>query len=75
MLEKNQHKIDPVGLSENPNAIHLLKKNLDKIDWDYLSENPSIFELDYKGLIERCAIYKEELVQKSMSSFKIRENS
>jgi len=66
LLEKNQHKIDPVGLSENPNAIHLLKKNLDKIDWDYLSENPSIFELDYKGLKERCAIYKEELIAAAM---------
>ena len=43
-------KINWIGLSRNPNAIHLLEKNMDKIDWYKLSENPNIFEIDKKQL-------------------------
>ena len=50
----------------NPNAIHLLENNLDKIYWSRLSFNPSIFELDYEALENRCNIYKEELIEKTM---------
>ena len=53
-------------LSENPNAIHLLEQNIDKINWYVLSAKSFIFELDYKGLTERCAIYKEELIATAM---------
>jgi hypothetical protein len=38
-------KINWVGLSENPNAIHLLEQNLDKINWVALSENPNAIHL------------------------------
>jgi choline kinase len=44
-----------------------LEKNLHKLNkecWGILSRNPSIFELDYEALKKRCAIYKEELMQK-----------
>ena len=66
LLEKNIDKINWYLLSRNPNAIHLLEKNIDKINWHYLSENPSIFNYDYDSLRERCHIYMEELIQKTM---------
>jgi hypothetical protein len=53
-------------LSGNTNAIHLLKNNKNNIYWDWLSTNPSIFELDYNYLKERCHIYMEKLIQKTM---------
>jgi hypothetical protein len=37
----NLDKIDWIGLSLNPNAIHILERNLDKVDWFYLSLNPN----------------------------------
>jgi hypothetical protein len=55
-------KIHWIGLSENPNAIHLLEKNPNKIKWGCLSSNPSIFELDYNAIKERCSVYKWELL-------------
>ena len=33
------------GLSENPNAIHLLEQNIDKIDWESLSYNTNAIHL------------------------------
>jgi hypothetical protein len=66
LIEKNIDKINWTRLSYNPNAIHILEKNKDKIDWGYLSKNPSIFELDYDFLKERCHVYMEELIQKTM---------
>jgi hypothetical protein len=32
-VERNQHKIDWIGLSCNLNAISLIENNLNKIDW------------------------------------------
>jgi hypothetical protein len=61
-------------LSENPNAIRLLEQNLDKINWIALSYNPSIFDLvDYEALKERCLIYCEELIQKTMHPSRIQK--
>ena len=53
-------------LSFHPNAIHLLEKNVDKIYWPLLSTNPSIFEIDYEELENRCNLFKEELIKKTM---------
>ena len=38
------------GLSQNPNAIHLLEKNIDKINWTYLSYNPNAIHLLEKNI-------------------------
>jgi hypothetical protein len=73
LLEKNPDKIDWRSLSLNPNGIHLLEANQDKINWEWLSENPSIFDLDYEALKERCLIYKEELIQKTMHPSRIQK--
>ena len=73
MLEKNPDKIDWYSLTINPNAIELLEKNQDKIDWYSLSENPAIFEIDYQALNDRCAIYKEELIQVTMHPSRIQK--
>jgi hypothetical protein len=43
--------------------MHLIEKNLPEIHKLWLSLNPAIFELNFSGLKERCAIYKEELIQ------------
>jgi len=57
-----------------------LEKNRDRLinDWDVtkkyfkiFSTNPSIFELDYQALKERCAIYKEELIQVALHPSRI----
>ena len=71
ILEKNMYHINWCCLSTNPNAIHLLEQNMDKIRWFSLSKNPSIFELDYKGMKERCSIYKEELICKAFHPSRI----
>ena len=73
LLEANPDKIHWRCLSENPNAIHLLEKNPDKICWYSLSDNPCIFEIDYEALNERCAIYKEELMQIAMHPLRIQK--
>ena len=73
LLEKNQDKIDWDLLSRNPNAMHLLEINPDKIHWYNLSANPSIFELDYETMKERCLIYSEELIQKTMHPSRIQK--
>jgi hypothetical protein len=36
-----------------------------------LSQNPSIFELDYKALMVRCSVYKEELLMKALHPSRI----
>jgi hypothetical protein len=53
----------------------LLNKNIDKIWWEGLSKNPSIFELeyDYDALKERCHIYMQELIQKTLHPNKIQK--
>jgi hypothetical protein len=38
-----------------------------------LSLNPSIFELDYESLKERCAIFKEELIQVALKPSRIQK--
>ena len=43
-------KLDWTGLSDNPNAIHLLETNLDKVDWGRLSLNPNAIHLLEKNL-------------------------
>ena len=74
LLEKNPNKINWHNLSSNPNAIHLLEQNQDKINWQILSGNPSIFDLvDYETLKERCLIYSEELIQKTMRPSRIQK--
>jgi hypothetical protein len=65
-LEKKINKINWYGLSLNSNAIHILEKNINKINWILLSFNSSIFNLDYDALKERCHIYMEELIKKTM---------
>ena len=60
-----------VNLSANSSAISLLEENKDKIFWIYFSKNPAIFELDYEALKKRCAIFKEELIQKVMHPSRI----
>jgi len=49
----------------------LLEQNPDKISWFSLSRNPAIFEFDYKGVKERCSIYKEELIRKAFHPSRI----
>jgi len=76
LLEKNQDilhfpETNYLNLSSNPNAIHLLQKYPDKINWYELSLNPAIFELDYQALKDRCAIYKEELIQEALKPSRI----
>jgi hypothetical protein len=55
------------GLSENPNAIHILEQHLDKVDWERLSANPNalhlLFSLDHKKMLENMKVFCEELVQ------------
>ena len=49
LIEKNLQKFQNYycwyGLSENPNAIHLLEANIDKINWLSLSLNPNAIHL------------------------------
>jgi len=73
LLEKNIDKIYWRWLSENPNAMHLLKNNICEIYWNHLYINSSIFELDYDVLKERCLIYMEELIQKTMHPYIIQK--
>ena len=61
------------GLSRNPNAIPLLEKNQDKISWQLLSGNLYIFDYNYESLKERCLIYCEELMQKTMHPSRIQK--
>ena len=56
-------KLDCVGLSENPAAIHLLEQNPDKIFWQGLSGNPAIFTYDYAAMRSTMAGLHEELMQ------------
>ena len=51
--------------------IHLFENNKDKIYWDRIWEYSHIFELDYKELTKRCAIYKEELIQVALHPSRI----
>jgi len=66
--------------SRNPNAIQLLEANPEKINWHHLSYNPYAIHLieqnldyDYEALTERCNIYKEELIKKTMHPSKIQK--
>lgn len=74
ILEKNLDKINWDGLSQNKNALHILEQNLDKKDkfnWNCMGLCEHVYEIDYKYLEERCNVYKEELIQKSMSPKKL----
>jgi hypothetical protein len=69
ILEQHPDKIKWSCLSRNPNAGHLLEKNLDKKEhfyWDVMGLFDYIYEIDYKYLEERCDVYKEELIKRSM---------
>jgi len=72
-LKKNPEKIDWFGilLNPHPEVSGILEQNQEKIDWFWLSSNPCIFELDLDALKERCAIFKEELIQRSMHPSRI----
>ena len=72
-LEDYKYLISWYLLCGNYNAIHIIEKNKDKINWINISENPSIFELDYERLKQRCAIFKEELIQKVMHPSRIQK--
>jgi len=58
------NELSRYGLSQNPNAIHLLEKNLDKVYWSLLSQNPNIFELDLVFIKTRMDILREDLMKK-----------
>ena len=73
IFEQNLDKINWYWISRNPNAIDILKENQHKIYWYSMSHNPSIFILDYDALKERCAIYKEELIQKALHPSRIQK--
>jgi len=42
-----------------------------KVKFNSLSMNPAIFEEDYKGLKQRCDIYRKELIEKTMHPSRI----
>jgi hypothetical protein len=42
--------LDWIGLSTNPNAIHILEKNLDKVYWERLSSNTNAIHILDKNL-------------------------
>jgi hypothetical protein len=73
ILEKNLDKVNWKTFSENEAAIDILLKNLDKVCYNRLSKNPAIFEYDYQGLKERCDIYREELMKKTMHPSRIQK--
>jgi hypothetical protein len=73
ILEKNLDKVNWKTFSENPTAIEILLKNMDKVCYKRLSRNPAIFEYDYQGLKERCDIYREELIKKTMHPSRIKQ--
>ena len=52
----NKYQVHRIGLSKNPNAIHLLEKNKDKIDWYWLSYNPNVMMLLEKNININCFI-------------------
>ena len=47
-----EDKLNWIGLSKNPNALHLLEQNPDKIFWHSLSQNPNAIHLLEKHLDE-----------------------
>jgi hypothetical protein len=74
ILEKHPDKINWRCLSNNENAIHLLEQNLDKKDkfnWNTMGSFEHVYEIDYAYLAERCNIYKEELIQRTMRPIKL----
>jgi len=74
ILEKHPEKINWHSISTNPNACHLLERNLDKKDkfnWHCMGLDEHIYEIDYKYLEDRCNVYKEELIQRSMHPSRI----
>jgi len=73
ILEKNLDKVNWKTFSENPSAIDILLENLDKVCYNRLSKNPAIFEYDYQSLKERCDIYREELMKKTMYPLRIQK--
>ena len=73
ILEKNLDKVNWKTFSENEAAINIILKNMDKVCYKGLSKNPAIFEYDYQGLKERCDIYREELIKKTMHPSRIQK--
>jgi hypothetical protein len=69
ILEEHPHKINWYSLSCNLNGIAIFEKFPEKIacysffDYENISVNAPIFEIDYDAIANRCAIYKEELME------------
>jgi hypothetical protein len=60
---KNEREYWTILSLSGSEMMDILKDNQDKINWPVFSSNPDIFELDYEALKERCAKYKNELVE------------
>ena len=70
LLAKNPDKINWTSLSTVPQAVDLIEKNLDKkhkFNWSGLGYCDHAYEIDYRYLEERCARFKEELLQKTIN--------
>jgi len=51
----------------------LLAQHQDEISWTNLSQNESIFEYNYRGIKERCELYKDELMAESLHPSRIKK--
>ena len=78
LLKKNIDKISWGNLIKNPNAIQIyedypekMRDHLCYIDYENLSVTNPIFEIDYDAIRNRCAIYKEELMQVALHPSRI----
>ena len=62
IIEANPDKIKWEQLCVNENALHILEKNQDKIVWKFLSLNSGIFEYDYKRIMQRMDILRDDFI-------------
>ncbi len=60
-----------LDINPNPGVSRLLEKYPKKVKWENFADSPCIFELDLDALKERCAIFKEELIQRAMHPSRI----
>jgi hypothetical protein len=70
LLAQNPDKINWYVLSKVPEAGPFLEQNLDKqhlFHWDAMAKYDHVYEIDYRYLEERCARFKEELLQKTIN--------
>jgi hypothetical protein len=76
LIEQNLNRLDANcwwRLTRNPNAVHLLEQNPYRIDLSMLLRVPSMLDYDYEIMKTRYAIYKEELIQKTMHPSRIQK--